>query len=105
MRTILDRLQIGQDLIVFDSPPLQVVADAALLSSFVHGTLLVIDASRSHRAAIRQGREALATANAHVLGVVLNRVPEQAQSRDQMYYGYYRGTGQDPGQPTTPTLG
>jgi len=104
MRTIVERLQVGHDIVIFDSPPLQVVADAALISAVVHGTLLVIDASRSRRAAIRQGREALARANARVLGAVLNRIPERDHSGDQVYYAYYQGTDQGPGQPTTTML-
>ena len=39
MRTIVDRLVATGDLIIFDTPPLQAVTDAAILSSFVDGTL------------------------------------------------------------------
>jgi non-specific protein-tyrosine kinase len=87
MRTIVDRLVAAADLVVFDTPPLQAVTDAAILSSWVDGTLFVIDASKSHRRAVRLARESLERAGANVLGVVLNRVaaPDKAT-----YYGYYR---------------
>jgi capsular exopolysaccharide synthesis family protein len=91
MRAVLDRLADGSDLIVLDSPPLQAVADAAILSSFVDGTLLVVDAGRSRRRAVRQGREALARADAKVLGAVLNRVPARARSEYADYYGAEAG--------------
>jgi non-specific protein-tyrosine kinase len=87
MHTILDRLTGAGDLVIFDSPPLQAVTDSAVLSSFVDGTLFVIDARRSHRAAVRQGREALAKAGATVLGAVLNRLPARARSDYADYYG------------------
>jgi polysaccharide biosynthesis transport protein len=94
MRAILERLKAGSDLVIFDSPPLQAVTDSAILSSFVDGTLFVIDAGHSRRGAIRQGREALAKAGANVLGAVLNRLPARARSDYAPYYGGYFGPEQ-----------
>ena len=89
MRQALDRLLAVAELIVIDSPPLQAVADAAVLSSRVDGTLLVIDTSRGHRRAVRDSREALARAGAKVLGVVINRLPATAGAN---YAAYYRAS-------------
>ena len=75
MQGVLGRLRESAELVIFDSPPLHAVTDAAVISSFVDGTLLVIDAGRSRRRVVRVGREALSRAGANVLGVVLNRVP------------------------------
>ncbi len=83
MRAVLDRLLAEEDLVIFDSPPLRAVADAAILSSMVDGTLFVMDTSSSRRRAVRQGREALSRAGAQLLGVVLNRVAGTAHA------GYY----------------
>ncbi len=87
MRAALERLKASCDLVIFDSAPLVAVTDSAILSSFLDGTLLVIDAGRSHRAAVRQGQEALAKAGATVLGAVLNRLPDRARSDYAGYYG------------------
>jgi polysaccharide biosynthesis transport protein len=89
MRTVLDRLKTGEDLVIFDSPPLQAVTDSAILSSFLDGTLFVIDTKHSRRRTVRLGREALAKAGANVLGAVLNRIPARA---DSDYAGYYGGS-------------
>ena len=78
MRTILGRLAEDADLIVVDSPPVQAVTDAVLLSSIVDGTLYVIDAGRTRRGAVRRGREALAHAGGRVLGVTLNRLAQRS---------------------------
>ena len=86
MRMVLERLQDAADLVVFDSPPLLAVTDAAVLSSFLDGTLLVIDAKRSRRRAVRPAKDALTRAGANVFGVVLNRVPARAHSE---YGGYH----------------
>jgi capsular exopolysaccharide synthesis family protein len=91
MRAILEQLKAGSDLLIFDSPPLQAVTDAAILSSFMDGTILVIDASRRRRGAVRLSRGALDRAGAKVLGAVLNRIPVRAKADYADYYGAYGG--------------
>jgi capsular exopolysaccharide synthesis family protein len=97
MRTILSRISGSASLVIIDSPPLQAVTDAVLLSSFTDGTLLVIDAGRTHRGAVRHGREALAQAGARVLGVALNRFKERSGGRYR--YGYYGTYGTQHSRP------
>jgi capsular exopolysaccharide synthesis family protein len=95
MKTILSRISGSASLVIIDSPPLQAVTDAVLLSSFTDGTLLVVDAGRTHRGAVRHGFEALGQAEARVLGVALNRLKERSGGRYQYdYYGSY-GTKHD----------
>jgi succinoglycan biosynthesis transport protein ExoP len=96
MQAVMRQMLQEADLVVFDSPPLQDVTDAAVLSSFVDGTLLVIDRGRSRRRLVRAARETLARAGAHPLGAVLNRVPAQAEFN---YAGYGANYGESDGQP------
>ena len=100
MLTVLQRLQASQDVLIIDSPPLRVVTDAAILSAFVDGTLLVIDASTSRRAAVRLGREALNRVNAQVLGVVLNRVPTPSHVGNPLFDGYHDEVKEEPVPPS-----
>jgi len=86
MRTVLDKLRKRYDLILVDSPPLQAVTDAAILSTLIEGTILVVDSERSRLGAVRLGAKAIANAGAHVLGAVLNRAPQSVTSA---YAGYY----------------
>jgi Mrp family chromosome partitioning ATPase len=98
-RVLLAAVTIGHaahDLdLIFDSPHLQAVTDYAVLSSFLDGTVLVIDANGSHRQAVRQGTEALTKAGARVLGAVLNRVPARQRS-DVGYTDYYGSEQRSP---------
>ncbi len=91
MQAVMGLLRESADLVIFDSPPLQAVTDSAVLSSFTDGTLLVIDAGRSRRRAVRTAGEILTRAGANVLGVVLNRMPAKAPSDYIGYYGEYDG--------------
>lgn len=95
MRAVLERLGGDADLVIVDSPPLRAVADSAILSSFLDGTLLVIEAGRSRRRALRMAREALERAGAKVVGVVLNRVAPAGRAEYADYYGgdYEAGSG------------
>jgi Mrp family chromosome partitioning ATPase len=56
------------------------------LSSFVDGTLLVVDAHRGRRRVVRAAAETLERARANVLGVVLNGVPADEKSDYASYY-------------------
>jgi capsular exopolysaccharide synthesis family protein len=109
MRAVVRSMEERFDLVLVDSPPLDVFADAAVLSSYLDGTVMVVDVSKSRRKVVRQAREALAKANAKVLGVVLNRLPDKTYSHYYDNDGDYvrrgepadsrsRGTGRAPGE-------
>ena len=68
MRTVVQRLQEEADLVIFDSPPLLAVTDAAVLGSYLDGTLFVIDAAKGRRRLVRMGRETLARPAQHAWG-------------------------------------
>lgn len=89
MREILELLKNEVDVVIVDSPPLGAFTDAAILSSRVDGTVLVVGAGRTRRGAVQHGRQALAKAGAHVLGVTLNGVPREARGDYYPYYGPY----------------
>jgi Mrp family chromosome partitioning ATPase len=86
MRKVVASLEAAYELVIFDSAPLQVVADAAILSSFVDGMLLVVDSGKSRRGSLREARQSLTRADATVLGAVINRAKAPVGSA---YHGYY----------------
>lgn len=83
---LLRKLGSEADLVVVDSPPLSVGADASLLSVGADECLMVIDTRRSTVKAIRAAIQQLKLVNASLAGVILNRVK---QSADDAPYGYY----------------
>ena len=94
MRAIVAGLLEKVELIVVDSPPLQAVTDAAVLSSLVDGTLLVAAAGRTRRGSLVSGRDALQRVGARVLGVMLNEVSDREGSGSSFaYFGYYGQPG------------
>jgi tyrosine-protein kinase len=95
MRAIISEVLKKVDLIVLDSPPLQAVTDAAILSSLVDGTLLVTASGRTRRGSLLHGRDALQRVGARVLGTALNLVSESQDNVGAFaYFGYYGQAGQ-----------
>jgi capsular exopolysaccharide synthesis family protein len=84
MRNLLDELKKSYDVIVLDSPPL-VVSDSQILSTRVEGVLYVIIPGSTRIEAAKRPLEELERINAHILGVVMNRIP---RNRDYYYGGY-----------------
>lgn len=85
MRDILDEIGRSADMVIIDSPPASVLADAAVLSRQVDGILLVLHAGRTSHDVARRTVAALHQVQAHLLGVVLNRMP----MRGSGYYYYH----------------
>lgn len=91
---VLGALRNACDVIVFDTPPVNLVPDAAIAASMSDGVVLVARAGRTPAPAIRYAAAQLEQTGARVLGVILNDVdvrrdPEIAWAAD---YGHYYTT-------------
>lgn len=84
MRALLEALKDQYDVVVFDSPPLNLVTDAAVLGAQADGVLIVVRAGRTASAALAYAVEQLRNVRANVLGAVLNDI---AWERDAKQYG------------------
>ncbi len=82
-------LRATGDLIVFDSPPLGLVSDAALLATKVDATVLVVKPRHTGRTAFKRAVEMLKQTDARVVGVVLNQT---GRAKDDAYSAYYHVT-------------
>jgi capsular exopolysaccharide synthesis family protein len=87
MTTLLRELRGRFKHIIVDSPPLLVVTDATILSSMVEGAILVVESGVTPKKLVLRARKVLDSANARVLGVVLNKV---RLHHDDYYGSYYR---------------
>lgn len=83
MEQAIARLRSMADIVLFDTPPVIAVTDAAVLATRVDGVLLVFQAGKTRRDRARRTREVLEKVKANIVGVVLNGA-ELEQG-----YGYY----------------
>ncbi len=88
-RALVEALSERYDRIIFDSPPMAAVTDAAILASICEGVVVVVKAGKTPRDLVRNTLRQLKSANARVLGGVLNEVDFESRQYSY-YYAYYR---------------
>jgi capsular exopolysaccharide synthesis family protein len=88
MRALLDQLRERFDLIVVDTPPINILTDAALIGVHADGVLLVVRAGVTDLAAVGYAMEQLHHVRAPALGVVLNDVDVKRYSAYDGAYKY-----------------
>jgi polysaccharide biosynthesis transport protein len=85
MREQLQRMTEQFDMVLFDSPPLLAVTDAAVLSTLVDGTVLIARMGATARKGLWRALGQLRAVHANLLGTVLNDVSSEVGA----YYGGY----------------
>ncbi len=89
MDEILARFRNDFNLVILDCPPVLPVTDSLILGPKSDGVILVYQAGRTARGALKRSKLQLDTAKARVLGVVLNDVrPVEMEPRSAYYYRY-----------------
>lgn len=84
---LIEQLREQFDAVIFDTPPLGLFIDAALIAAQVDGTVMIFTPGRSDYRKAQQVLEQLKKANARVLGAVMVGVEKKHSGK---YYYYYR---------------
>ncbi|MDJ0336167.1 polysaccharide biosynthesis tyrosine autokinase [Salinibacterium sp. G-O1] len=87
------------DAVIFDSPPLLPVTDAAILAKRAGGVILVVAAGYTRKNQVVGAFAALQNVDARVSGVVLTMLP--VKGPDAYGYGHYGYTYETPDKKTT----
>lgn len=72
-RSTASVLKEQAEFVIYDCPPLNVGADASLVTDYVDGVVLIVDLRSSDATAVRQALRQLEAVQAPLLGFVLNR--------------------------------
>lgn len=72
MGALIERMRSEAEIVLFDTPPVVAVTDAATLAPRVDGVLLVLHAGQTRRDRAREARRLLEQVKANIVGVVLN---------------------------------
>jgi capsular exopolysaccharide synthesis family protein len=89
LRELLEEAEREYDIIIIDSPPLNVVADAAILSGVTQGVVLVARSGVTAKAAISYAAEQLRLVRAPLFGTILNDIEPKSYSSYDGAYRYY----------------
>jgi len=88
VKLLLDRLPTLFNWIILDSPPLLFAADASLLSTLCHGTLLIVRIGHTTIDSVTRAMQSLC--NNNVVGIVVNGARRgELYSKYTYYHSYY----------------
>lgn len=86
-RKLISQLSIDYDYVIIDSPPLNLVADASLISRHSSGVIMVVRERKTTLPALNQATNLLSLANANIIGAVMT-CGEIAENTSNYGYGY-----------------
>lgn len=87
MKQLINKMEEDYDYILIDSAPIAAVTDPLIISNYVDGVILVIEAGRTPIDVVKNSTEKLKQVSANIIGTILNRV--EINSRNNMYYYSY----------------
>ncbi len=89
MRALLARFREDYDVVIIDSPPANIVTDAAVLGAMADGVILVARVGVTEAAALGSAIGQLRHVRAPLLGVVLNDIDFKRDAAYDASYRYY----------------
>ena len=102
-RNLVLELSERADVVIFDSPPVLVAADAAILASQMDGTILVLETGVTKKANARRALQLLRQARAVMLGAAYNKM--RGADGPGYYYNYQYGAPAIPASSTAAQVG
>jgi len=87
MKELVGMLAENYDYVLYDTPPLNAVIDAAVLARLVDASVMIVRYGGTSREEIQHAWEQLKSTNTRVIGSILNEVPAGKHGH---YYYYYR---------------
>jgi capsular exopolysaccharide synthesis family protein len=89
LRQLVEELRGQYETIILDSPPVNMMTDAAILGAVADGVVVVARAGITHSAALGYAMEQLTHVRVQVLGVVLNDIDFRRDVTYDAAYRYY----------------
>ena len=87
MKNLIEDLKNIYDYIFIDTPPIGLVTDAGVLSSFIDGVVLVVKSESVEKKYLEETKKKLDAVDARILGAILNAY--KSEQKDYNYYSYY----------------
>ncbi len=107
MSDLIAELKQHFDLVFFDSPPILGVSDAAVLSSEVDLTVMVVQHRRFPKSMLQRVKNSVVNVGGTLLGVILNNVDvknDRSYDYYTAYYDYYYSSQRDKARGKQPRL-
>ena len=89
MEELMDALRLEYDLIILDTPPINIVSDALAVTKIADGVVLVVRHAVTSHPDVEKSIKSLEFVNAKILGIVLNAI-DYSKIYGKRYGSYYR---------------
>lgn len=90
MKDFINSLKDKYDYIFIDSPPVGVVTDASIISTYSDGVIMIIGWEEVSLDSVKTAKNRLEMVNANILGTIVNKY--RSKELDSInYYNYYYG--------------
>jgi capsular exopolysaccharide synthesis family protein len=86
MASLMERLHMVFDLVIYDTPPLVGLADGSLIAANTDGMVLVVRLGATRRSSVTQALEELKLSSTNLLGLIANGAPDIST----IYSRYYQ---------------
>ena len=85
------------DVVIFDSPPLHPVSDAATIASLMDGVILVVNINKTPRDLFKAAVSKIIMPGINLIGTVINNFDLKQEKKFKSYYNYsyYHSSYQD----------
>jgi capsular exopolysaccharide synthesis family protein len=87
MKNFIELMKEHYDYIFIDSPPIGIITDAGIISTYVDGTVMVVSSREVDIELAKIAKEGLVKVNANIIGAVLNKFENKSNVYE--YYNYY----------------
>lgn len=89
LEQLIDYLTGLFDVLILDTPPLGVSVDAAVISKFFTGTIIVVKAGSTNTIALKKRLKEFPNLQQKILGLVLNQAALDSSMKKYKYYSYH----------------
>lgn len=90
MKEFIQSMENIYDMVIIDAPPVGVVTDASIISTYVGGVILVCGSGQAHIDGAKRAKELIQKVGGNILGVVLNKIPmDEGRYSTYSYQAYY----------------
>jgi capsular exopolysaccharide synthesis family protein len=91
MKEVIDKLETLYDYVIYDTPPVLLVTDAAALGKYMDGALLVVKHNSTEKGLALKAKSNLDSAGVKILGAVYSIYSEKSAGSYSKYssYNYY----------------
>ena len=102
MKEVIDELETMYDYVIYDTPPVLLVTDAAALGKYMNGALLVVKHNATEKGMALKAKSNLDSAGVKILGAIYSIYSEKSAGNyysskysayNYYYYGGYYGYG------------